>query len=74
MSPILFCILVLNILITLLVIIFPLHHCLYLEAIERVQGGGLRGKVIINIAGEESFEGSTGRALYYNRDSSKPLQ
>mgnify|MGYP003729693499 CR=1 FL=1 len=37
------------------------------EAIERVEAGGLRGKVIINIAGEEAYEGSTGGALYYTR-------
>ena len=42
---------------------------LFSDAIDRIQGGHLRGKIIINIAGDEALEGSTGKALYYNRQT-----
>lgn len=44
-----------------------------LDAVQRLQGGNLRGKVIINIAGEEAYEGSTGSSIYFNPSARKSL-
>ena len=38
-------------------------------AFDRLTRGGLKGKIVINIAGPDAFEGSTGNAFYYNPDS-----
>ena len=46
----------------------------FLDAIDRLQRGNLRGKVIVNISGEEAYEGSSGGAIYYNKSESKPLE
>ena len=37
-------------------------------AFDRLTRGSLRGKIIVNVAGNDAFEGSTGNAYYYNSD------
>lgn len=35
-------------------------------AFNRLLSGGLRGKIIVNVVGDEAFSGSTGNAYYFN--------
>jgi len=38
------------------------------DALERINEGSLRGKIIVNLAGEESFENTCGSGLYFKTE------
>jgi len=49
--------------------IYRIHYSYVLvDALERINEGSLRGKIIVNLAGEESFENTCGSGLYFKTE------